>query len=119
MLYELIGVVRPGRGLNEIKEIARTAGGQILSAGGVVRGITNWGIFLLPKPVKKQGATYHQGHYFILRFDSSAKTQHTVKRTLSLDPRMVRFSIVNLATKLQDLKDFGGQAEWQTIKRPS
>ncbi|KAI7301419.1 hypothetical protein KC315_g16653, partial [Hortaea werneckii] len=76
MLYELIGVVRPNRPITEIKEITRTTGSLVLAAGGVVRGITNWGTFLLPKPARKQGATYHQGHYFILRFDSSAKTQH-------------------------------------------
>ena len=37
MLYELIGVVRPGRSVNEIKEIAKTTGNIVLSAGGVVR----------------------------------------------------------------------------------
>lgn len=83
-----------------------------------MRGVTNWGVFLLPKPVKKQGAIYNKGHYFIMRFDSSAKTQHTVKRTMGLDPRMVRFSIVKLASKLVDLKDFGGQAEWPASDMP-
>ncbi|KXL44032.1 hypothetical protein M433DRAFT_166725 [Acidomyces richmondensis BFW] len=115
MLYELIGVVRPGRGVNEIKEIAKTAGSLVLSSGGVVRGITNWGTFLLPKPFRKQGATYTQGHYFIMRFDSSAKTQHAVRRTLGLDPRMIRYSVVKMGDKLEDIKDIGGKAEWETL----
>ncbi|KAK4553894.1 hypothetical protein LTR86_009069 [Recurvomyces mirabilis] len=92
MLYELIGV--------------------ILTAGGVVRGITNWGTFLLPKPARKQGATYNQGHYFILRFDSSAKTQHAVRRTLGLDPRMIRFKVQKMGGKLEEIADVGGKAEW-------
>merc|ERR1712072_480538 len=93
---ELIGVVRPNRPITEIREITRTTGSLVLAAGGVVRGITNWGTFLLPKPARKQGATYHPGHYFILRFDSSAKTQHAVRRTLGLDPRMIRYSVVKM-----------------------
>lgn len=92
--------------------IARTAGNQVLTAGGVVRGLTNWGTFLLPKPARKQGATYHNGHYFIMRFDSSAKTQHAVKRTLGLDPRMIRYSMVKVGTKLDEVRDVGGKVDW-------
>jgi small subunit ribosomal protein S6 len=108
--------VRPGRGINEIKEITRTTGNIILSSGGVVRGITNWGTFLLPKPARKQGALYHQGHYFILRFDSSAKTQHAVRRTLGLDPRMIRYNVVKMGSKLEEIADVGGKAEWSNDK---
>ncbi|GAB7365450.1 hypothetical protein MBLNU230_g6523t1 [Neophaeotheca triangularis] len=112
MLYELIGVARPGRSINEIKEITRTTGNIVLSSGGVVRGLTNWGTFLLPRPARKQGATYHRGQYFILRFDSSAKTQHAVRRTLGLDPRMIRYSVVKMGDKLEELGGFGGKVEW-------
>jgi small subunit ribosomal protein S6 len=97
---------------NTTYRIARTAGNQVLSAGGVVRGLTNWGTFLLPKPARKQGALYHNGHYFIMRFDSSAKTQHAVKRTLGLDPRMIRYSMVKVGTKLDEVRDVGGKADW-------
>jgi small subunit ribosomal protein S6 len=97
---------------NTAYRIARTAGNQVLSAGGVVRGLTNWGTFLLPKPARKQGALYHNGHYFIMRFDSSAKTQHAVKRTLGLDPRMIRYSMVKVGTKLDEVRDVGGKADW-------
>ncbi|KAK3631415.1 hypothetical protein LTR56_006132 [Elasticomyces elasticus] len=118
MLYELIGVVRPGRGINEIKEIAKTTGNIILSRGGVIRGITNWGTFLLPKPARKQGAIYDQGHYFILRFDSGAQTQHAVRRTLGLDPRMIRYSVVKMGSKLEEIADVAGKAEWENDRAP-
>ena len=96
---------------NTSSRIARTAGNQVLTAGGVVRGITNWGTFLLPKPARK-GATYHNGHYFIMRFDSSAKTQHAVKRTLGLDPRLIRYSMVKVGTKFDEIRDVGGKVDW-------
>lgn len=127
----MIGPTRPQRQRNQrvrllfihtyqqlpltIRRITKTTGNIVLSAGGVVRGITNWGTFMLPKPARKQGATYREGHYFILRFDSSAKTQHTVRRTLGLDPRMIRYSVVQMGSKLQDIKDIGGKADWPSV----
>ncbi|KAF1815067.1 37S ribosomal protein Mrp17 [Eremomyces bilateralis CBS 781.70] len=110
MLYELIGVVRPSR-LNEVKEIAKRSGSIILGSGGVVRGYTNWGTFLLPKPLrKKDQGLFNRGHYFIMRFDSSAKAQHSMKRTLSNDPRLIRYSVVKLGNKLDEIADVGGTA---------
>lgn len=94
----------------------RTAGGLILESGGVVRGLTNWGTFYLPKPARKQGATYHEGHYFILRFDASPRTQHAVRRTLGLDPRMIRYSVVGLGSKLEEIKDVPGKADFMSQK---
>ncbi|TKA69552.1 hypothetical protein B0A49_05736 [Cryomyces minteri] len=111
MLYELIAVVRPGK-LFEVKEIARTTGNIVLNAGGVVRGITNWGTFPLPKPLRKHQTLHHTGHYFIMRFDSSARAQHAVRRTLGLDPRMIRYSVVKMGSTLEQIKEVGGKAEW-------
>ncbi|KAL2005993.1 hypothetical protein VTN00DRAFT_9647 [Thermoascus crustaceus] len=118
MLYELIAVVRPGS-LNEVREIARNAGIQVLRSGGVVRGYTNWGTFRLPKPTTKHQARYTEGHHFIMRFDASGAVQKAVRRTLSLDPRMVRFSVVKLGDKLEDIKDVGGRVEWNNVKNIS
>ncbi|OAL46412.1 37S ribosomal protein Mrp17 [Pyrenochaeta sp. DS3sAY3a] len=112
MLYEMIGVVRPGR-LAEIKEIVKTAGKIVLDSNGVVRGVTNWGTFLLPKPAKKLQSTHHYGHHFIMRFDASAKTQHVLRRTMSLDPRLIRYSVVKMGTKFEEIKDIKGVAQFR------
>ncbi|KAI9740186.1 MAG: hypothetical protein M1834_004764 [Cirrosporium novae-zelandiae] len=111
MLYELIGVVRPGN-IHEVKEIAKTAGKIVLSTGGIIRGYTNWGPFTLPKPTVKHQARYTQGHYFIMRFDSSGQTQQSVRSTLALDPRMIRFSVVKMGSTLQEIKDVSGKVFW-------
>lgn len=92
--------------------IAKTAASTVLSRNGVVRGLTNWGTFLLPKPLRKHQTLHHTGHYFIMRFDSSAQTQHAVKRTMGLDPRMIRYSVVKMGSTLEDIKDVAGTAEW-------
>ncbi|KAH0287662.1 ribosomal protein S6 [Aureobasidium namibiae CBS 147.97] len=112
MLYELIGVVRPGN-LAEVREIAKTTGNIVLNSGGVVRGITNWGVFHLPKPMRKNTVTHNTGHYFVVRFDSSARTQHAVRRTLGLDPRMLRYSVVKMGSTLEELRSVVGEVQWR------
>lgn len=98
--------------LTHLHRIAKTSSTQILAAGGVVRGITNWGIFRLPKPARKHKTLHHNGHYFIVRFDSSARTQHAVRRTLGLDPRMIRYSVVKVGSTLEEIQKVGGKVEW-------
>ncbi|KAJ5937878.1 37S ribosomal protein MRP17 [Penicillium verhagenii] len=115
MLYELIAIVRPGS-LNEVREIARNAGAQVIRSGGVVRGFTNWGTFRLPKVTTKHQARYSEGHHFIMRFDSSGPVQSSIRRTLGLDPRMINFSVVKLGDKLMEVKDVQGQAEWNNVR---
>ncbi|RMZ79879.1 hypothetical protein DV737_g3243, partial [Chaetothyriales sp. CBS 132003] len=57
-------------------------------------------VFDLPRPTTKHQNQNFQGHYFVMQFDSSITTLNGVKRQLSLDPRMIRFSVVKVADKL-------------------
>lgn len=123
--------VRPGS-LMEVKEyahpkshlpppsannprIARTTGSLILNSGGTIRGIKNWGIFNLPKRTRKHQAQYTDGHYFIMRYDASSKIQDDVRKTLGLDPRMIKFSSVKLGDgTLESVSKIGGKIPWGT-----
>ncbi|TID19105.1 ribosomal protein S6 [Venturia nashicola] len=121
---------------DDYDSIARTAGKLILTNGGVIRGFTNWGVSALPKPIPNRSAptssqaTNSQlssdsalqsnrhtiGHYFIMRFDSSARAQHLLRKTWNADPRLLRFSVVKMAGKFEDICDVGGKAEeWVDI----
>lgn len=77
-----------------------------------MRGVTNWGVFQLPKPFRKHQVTHYTGHHFILRFDSSPRIQHALRRTMGLDPRLIRYSVVKLGEKLEDISDVPGVAPW-------
>ncbi|RMZ76900.1 hypothetical protein DV738_g4766, partial [Chaetothyriales sp. CBS 135597] len=57
-------------------------------------------VFDLPRPTTKHQNQNFQGHYFVMQFDSSIATLNGVQRQLSLDPRMIRFSVVKVADKL-------------------
>lgn len=107
--------------------ICRTTSLQILRSRGVIRGLTNWGPFLLPRPTTKHQSQYHMGHYFILQFDSSSPIMASVRRTLELDPRMIRHSVVKIGDKLRDAKgdtakhgamaEQSGKVEWNSEKQ--
>jgi small subunit ribosomal protein S6 len=98
---------------NNNRSIARTAGSLILSSGGTIRAISNWGISSLPKRTRKHQAIYREGHYFIMRYDASSAVQDNVRKTLGLDPRMIKFSSVKLGDgTLESLSKFGAKIPW-------
>ncbi|MCJ1352907.1 MAG: 28S ribosomal protein S6, mitochondrial [Icmadophila ericetorum] len=114
MLYEMITVVRSGS-INEVKEIARQAGTLILASGGVIRGLTNWGTYLLTKPIRIHKKHYSDGHHFIMRYDCASHTQSNVRKMLKLDPRVIRFGVVKMGSRsaggngtLEGIKDLEG-----------
>jgi small subunit ribosomal protein S6 len=100
--------------LSPLPRVARTAGSLVLRHNGVIRGLTNWGTFHLPMPARtarKGGTRHHAGHYFVLRFDASARAQHELRRTFGLEPRLLRFSVVRMGGKLGEVVGVGGEAE--------
>jgi len=52
-----------------------------------------------------------------MQFDSSAEAQQQVRRSLSLDPRMVRFSVVKIGDKLGgkkgSIETVSGEISWR------
>ncbi|KEZ45269.1 hypothetical protein SAPIO_CDS2059 [Scedosporium apiospermum] len=113
MLYELVGIVRPGN-LAEVKEIALTCGQIVLRQGGVIRGLANLGVFSLPSPVTRHQMKHKEGHYFVMRYDASAAAHDGVRATMRLDPRVVRAAHVKLGDgTLASLAKFG-PVKWNT-----
>lgn len=48
-----------------------------------------------------------------MRYDSSSKVQDDVRKTLGLDPRMIKFSSVKLGDgKLETVSQIGGKIPW-------
>ena len=93
--------------------LARTAGSIILKNGGTIRGIKNWGTFALPKRTRVHQAVYHEGQHFVMRYDSNSAVQDQVRKTLSLDPRMIKFGSVKLGDgKLESIVNVGGKIHW-------
>lgn len=51
-----------------------------------------------------------------MRFDASGPVQSAVRRTLSLDPRMIRFSVIKIGDKLEEINDVPGRVDWNGTK---
>lgn len=98
--------------------IARSTGSLVLSSGGTIRSIANWGVSALPKRTRKHQTNYLEGHYFVMRYDAASIVQDHVRKTLGLDPRMIKFSTVKLGDgKLESISKIGAKIPW--IERES
>lgn len=51
-----------------------------------------------------------------MRFDASGPVQSAVRRTLSLDPRMIRFSVIKIGDKLEEINNVPGHVDWNGTK---
>lgn len=99
---------------NLVRRIAQTVGSIVLKNGGVVRGLANWGVFSLPKPISVHQMKHTHGHYFVMRYDASTTIHKDVRTTLRLEPRMIRAAHVKLGDgKLETLARFGAP-KWRT-----
>ncbi|PHH91997.1 hypothetical protein CDD83_9365 [Cordyceps sp. RAO-2017] len=113
MLYELIAIVRTGN-LSEVKEIAHTVGSLVIKNGGVIRGLANWGVYTLPKPISIHQRKHTHGHHFVMRYDASIAVHEQIRKTLRFEPRMIRSAHVRLGDgKLETLAKFGAP-RWLT-----
>lgn len=93
--------------------MAKQAGMLVLASGGVVRGITNWGTFLLTKPKVRTQVLQDSGHHFIMRFDCSPEAQYLVRKTIAVDPRVLRCGVVKMGATLKEIKDVKGTVQWR------
>lgn len=80
----------------------------------MIRGLANWGVFSLPKPVSIHQMKHTHGHYFVMRYDSSTAVHKDIRSTLGLEPRMIRSAHVKLGDgKLDTIARFG-PPKWKT-----
>ena len=89
----------------------------MLTQRGVIRSLSNWGVYLLPKPVSKNQIRYATAHHFVMRFDCAPSTQEAVKNMLGLDPRMLKFGVVKMGDGKLESSAEVGQITW-TRKSP-
>lgn len=54
-----------------------------------------------------------------MRFDCSPKTQELVRKTVAIDPRMLRCGVVKLGGTLKEIMDVPGEAKWRLEKTKS
>ncbi|KAI2642484.1 ribosomal protein S6 [Xylaria nigripes] len=113
MLYELIGIVRPGKNLAEVRDLVLAVGNLVLRQNGVIRDVKNWGLFSLPKALSAHQMRHRTGLYFAMRFDASSATQQEVRNLLRFDPRMIRHTSVKLGDGKLATMSRMGHIDWK------
>lgn len=82
----------------------------------MIRGLQNHGVYALPRPVVRHQMKHDKGHHFVMRYDASADAHAGVRRTMRLDPRVIRSGHVKVSDqKLEGMSGFGG-VKWDAIR---
>ncbi|KAG6849831.1 hypothetical protein H0H93_004640 [Arthromyces matolae] len=93
-----------------IQELVRQTATHILNQGGVVRDITSLGTKPLPQRMRRHKAIHSIGDYWTLHFDTAPRTLTSLNAIMRRDPRVIRWTLLKLADKVEDVAEEGLKA---------
>ncbi|KAF8200938.1 ribosomal protein S6 [Pholiota molesta] len=102
-LYEMLCITTHVPTYQHIRELVRQSATHIMHQGGVVRNINSWGTRTLPQRMKRHGPLQDVGDYWTLHFDTSPRTLRSLNGIMRRDPRVLRWTVIKLADKVEDL----------------
>ncbi|KAJ3347973.1 hypothetical protein HDU83_001628 [Entophlyctis luteolus] len=85
-----------------VKPLMRTVALRVLDSGGVVRGFQKSSELDLPYRMRRHQETFSQGLTWAMQFDASPRAMAGLRRDLSFDERVIRFSVVKLGDSLRE-----------------
>ncbi|KAG6903025.1 hypothetical protein C0995_007458 [Termitomyces sp. Mi166 len=93
-----------------IRELVRQTATHVLNNGGVVREIKYLGTLTLPQRMRRHKAVHSVGDYWTLHFDTAPRTLRTLNAIMRGDPRVIRWTVLKLADKVEDIAKEGQKA---------
>ncbi|KAF8897026.1 ribosomal protein S6 [Gymnopilus junonius] len=106
-LYEMLCITTHVQSYQHIRELVRQSAMHVMNNGGVVRNINSWGTRILPQRMKRHGPLQSLGDYWTLHFDCSPRTLRSLNGIMRRDPRVLRWTVLKLADKVEDLSRKG------------
>ncbi|KAF4621278.1 hypothetical protein D9613_000755 [Agrocybe pediades] len=106
-LYEMLCITTHVSTYNHIRELVRQSALHVLNNGGVVRNINSWGTKTLPQKMKRHGPYQTVGDYWTMHFDTSPRTLRSLNGILRRDPRVLRWTVLKVADRVEDLSKKG------------
>jgi len=107
-LYQLLCITPHYSEFKIIKELVRQSSLHIMNAGGVVRNINSWGTYTLPQRMRRTAKHSEKiGDYWTLHFDTSPRTVRTLNNFLRQEPRVLRWTVLKLGEKIEDVATEG------------
>ncbi|KAJ1986004.1 hypothetical protein H4R33_003622 [Dimargaris cristalligena] len=99
--YELLCISRSQIGAANIRDLFKNSALSIIDRGGVVRGISHFGISVLPHRIKRHQEYHERGRYWLMHFDCNPVVLNDLTKSLNLDPRVLRHNIVKMDSSLK------------------
>ncbi|KAF5322154.1 hypothetical protein D9619_001897 [Psilocybe cf. subviscida] len=106
-LYEMLCITTHVSTYAHIRELVRQSATHVMNNGGVVRNINSWGTLTLPQRMKRHGPLQSVGDYWTLHFDASPRTLRSLNGIMRRDPRVLRWTVLKLADKIEDISEEG------------
>ncbi|EJU04205.1 hypothetical protein DACRYDRAFT_63860 [Dacryopinax primogenitus] len=101
--YEIVCIAVHYPQYQHIHGLIKASMKAVFDAGGVVRQLTSDGTKILPQRIRSHQAWHSYGDYWTMRFDASPKLMKTVTSSLTQDPRVIKWTVIKLGTKLEDI----------------
>jgi len=108
--YQMLCITPHYREYKIVKELVRQSAIHVMNAGGIVRSIDSWGTLTLPQRMRRHGQIYSMGDYWTMHFDTSPHTLRSLNSIMRRDPRVIRWTVLKLGDKVEDIAAHGSKA---------
>ncbi|KAF7306134.1 hypothetical protein HMN09_00768700 [Mycena chlorophos] len=109
-IYQMLCIAAHFPEYKHIHGLVKQSALHILDAGGVVRNIGSWGTRQLPQRMRRHGNYHEIGDYWTMHFDTAPRTLLTLNRLMRQDPRVIRWTVIKLASRPEDVAQEGARA---------
>ncbi|KAJ7287433.1 ribosomal protein S6 [Mycena rebaudengoi] len=109
-LYRMVCIAAHFPEYKHIHNLVQQSANHILDAGGVVRKIDSWGTQTLPQRMRRHGNYHEIGDYWTMHFDTSPRTLLSLHSIMRRDPRVIRWTVLKLASNAVDIAAEGRRA---------
>ncbi|KAF9465005.1 ribosomal protein S6 [Collybia nuda] len=109
--YQMLCITTHYKEYKHIKELVRQTATHVMNAGGVVRNINSWGTLTLPQRMRRHGEIHSTGDYWTMHFDTAPRTLRSLNSIMRRDPRVIRWTVLKLGAKVEDIAKEGQKAQ--------
>ncbi|KAI9337933.1 hypothetical protein BDR26DRAFT_863319 [Obelidium mucronatum] len=86
-----------------VKPLMKTAAIHVMNNGGVVRGFQSLPGLNLPYRMRRHQEIFETGRTWSMQFDASPATMAGLRKALSFDERVIRYTVIKLGDSLKEV----------------
>ncbi|KAM6502199.1 Ribosomal protein S6 [Amanita muscaria] len=109
-LYQMLCIAVHYPEYQHIKQLVQQTATHVMSSGGAVRTLNSWGTLTLPQRMRRHKVYHQRGDYWTMHFDTSPHTLQSLNKLMRQDPRVIRWTVLNLGSKVENVASEGQKA---------